>query len=86
MEGTNIYDLENMSKWRTPKNVFISTNATNALKPNGVQIPKAILNDNSHRYGKSSKPEGGNIKGSFAVTNLISNEYNRQYLNDQITK
>ena len=75
-----------MSKWRTPKNVFKSTSATNALRPNGVQIPDKFLKDSEHRYGKSSKPEGGNIKGSFAVSNLISNEYNRQYLNDQITK
>lgn len=36
LEGTNVYDLENMSKWRMPKNVFKSTSATNAIHPNEV--------------------------------------------------
>ena len=36
LEGTNIHDLENMSKWRTPKNIFKSTGATNAIHPNGI--------------------------------------------------
>ena len=51
-----------------------------------LQIPQWIQKNDNHRFGIASNVEGNNIKASYAVSNLIQNEYNRKFLNDKITK
>ncbi len=86
MDDADIGDLEELSKWRTPKNVVRSTNATSALRPVDVQLPTWVTGNEGHRFGRPTDATEVDIKKANRVGHLINNEYNRLYLANTIAR
>ena len=80
LDDANILDLEKLSKWRTPKSVIKTTNATNALVPLEAQLPSWITTNEGHRFGRPTDKDLVDLNKANRVGQLINNDFNRLYL------
>jgi len=79
-------DLELLSKWRTPKNMVRSTNATTALRPVESQLPGWVKENEEHKFGRPTDPTEKDLLKANRVGMLINNDFNRQYLANTIAR
>lgn len=79
-------DLELLSKWRKPKNLVRSTNATTGLRPVESQLPGWIADNNEHRFGRPTDSTEKDLLKSNRVGMLVGGEYHRQYLSNTIAR